>query len=66
MEGSNMNTDRVYEFSAGTKPRKKHAPVTKNAAELRVLREKQRRWLSRIKRAMTAISKLDRRIKRLE
>lgn len=62
---NNVKADhkRRYEFSKGKSKPKRGAVVSR---ELRLLREKQRRWLTRIKRAMTAISKLDRQIKRLE
>jgi hypothetical protein len=53
----------VFDESRG---KGKTMPDSKYVRELRVLLNKQRRWMTRIKRAMTAISKIERQIKRLD
>jgi hypothetical protein len=56
---------RQYVFGE-SKGKGKSMPDSKYARELRALMLQQKRWLTRIRRAMTAISKIERRIKRLE
>ena len=59
--------NRSYKFSEeGTKSKAKRQENTLYVRELKALLKKQKRWMTRIKRAMTAISKIERQIKRLD
>jgi len=59
---------RRYQFSeTGTTTKsKRQEHNTQYVRELKALLKKQKRWMTRIKRAMTAISKIERQIKRLD
>jgi hypothetical protein len=55
---------RKYVFGE-QKHKGKQLPDGKHVRELKALINKQKRWLTRIRRAMTAIGKIERQIKRL-
>jgi len=56
--------NRRYAFSETSKS-KPSLPASKQVRELMALLGQQQRWMTRIKRAMTKISKIERQIKRL-
>jgi hypothetical protein len=57
---------RKYVFGEDAQMKSKRGSDTKYVKDLKVLLRKQKRWITRIKRAMTAISKIERQIKRLD
>jgi hypothetical protein len=57
---------RKYVFGEDAQTKSKRGSDTKYVKDLKVLLRKQKRWITRIKRAMTAISKIERQIKRLD
>ena len=57
---------RKYVFAEDAQMKSKRGSDTKYVRDLKVLLRKQKRWITRIKRAMTAISKIERQIKRLD
>jgi len=57
---------RRYVFAEGAKPKRSAAADSKYLRDLKALLNKQKRWMTRIKRAMTAIAKIERQIKRLD
>jgi len=57
---------RAYVFDEASGKKIKSVPDGKYIRELRALLRKQKRWMTRIRRAMTAIAKIERQMKRLE
>ena len=57
---------RSYQFGEAGGKIKARTPDSKYVRELKSLVNKQKRWLTRIRRAVTAISKIERQIKRLD
>jgi len=57
---------RQYVFEESGVKRRSATVDTKYVRELKLLLRKQKRWMARIRRAMTALAKIDRQIKRLD